>query len=587
MNKLCLKHSLFSLSIVFTIYIIIALFIGFYYGWLDDLQEIALFSGLFLPGPQLDPVNNVLVSNLMVWLYSMAPDIAWYGIFMHFVTFLSLFLLFLIPIRLINSKNIIWGTCILICFTGIHVIEMVAFFNCTYVSMLAMMAGLTFYLSHNGKIQNTIALALIVISILIRTETALYIGFFVVVYELLSKRRDTSLKRLIVAVIFITAGTSITKIYTSNPNNAAMEYWRQIDPALKSIQDAYNITIPEKFSTKDSLILESLKNWSHYDKYAVNKEFVERVAPPMYSYRSFAMHSMSEIQYRLKEAYSSSMRYPDEYSGYNWRKTAIGITCSIFAVVFLLLFYYRKQRKTRIMNFILAFLLILLSIVFIAVFIKIEYRIIYPVLMLAGYWLSLLLLDAGSNISRQHISLHLAVVVLMVTTVLLTVRIQRFTHQKKEELNQKREIIDELNTRFDGKTFIYDMHAVYMMHDNPFKQIQLSGNNNHMVAAHYWLAFFPELQEYYKHNFGSDRIDHIIASFYENADDYIFVGHEQNMVFLSKYLDGIYDKKFNFKKLELDPAAKIKDLTYSYMWFPIVIDYYVFESNDTINQELD
>jgi len=549
---------------------------GFYYGWLDDVQEVAMFSGFFLPQAQTDPHHNIFVSNILIWLYDLKPAVPWYGLFMHSCIFISTCIFIYLLIKRSNrSPSTIVPLLLIGSLIATHLLRIVVFFNFTYVSMLLMASAMSLYFHTQGKRLIFFSLSLIFIAISIRLEAALFSGFFVFLYECLERRKELSIKQFIILTALILLSSVAVTLVRQNPNNYDLQYVQKNEPALKSIQEAGNISTSSNLSIQDSMKIASVITWNNYDKYAIDDDFLEKISNPFYSFQTISTHSLKNRISELRRSLVSSERYTPDYSSYNWGWNILILLSSI-VLACIIIYLMDVSPYIKIRNFIYVFVIIVASVLLVGSFVKLESRIIYPLLFVLGFWLTskVLLLH---KLQKHSMGIYLILALVLSTGCLQLIKSKKNAWLHASELALKRDVLNEINTNFKNKTILYDYHSIYLLHDTPFKQIVLNSDNNHTVAAHYWLAFFTTLQEYYKESCGSDRIDKIMKCYFENKDHVLMVSTDYNMQFLEEYLDILYNTNLNIVPSTSNNLSALGSIKHSFMWFPLNFNYYEFE----------
>lgn len=552
------------------------LFFGFYYGWLDDVQLVALYSGLFTPEKLPGPDHHILIAHLFIGLYNLAPNIPWYGIFHHLV--LALGILLLNYHLFCNFKNKhgskVFSILVIACFQLIFFVEMVSFFNFTYISMFIAGIGLYASLVSLNKATRYIGIFLLILGILIRIEVALFILPFIVLQLLLDNRSNILSKKTILPLIAILISSSITIYIKANPTQESLRFLIKNNPVILSIHEAKNVEMQAE-NAIDSIKLEALTSWNFFDKYSIDEAFLNRVSDGYMSKSILSKYnSLSKIKQQLQAAYRNSSRYPDNYSGYNWDEKFFVLLYTFFTILFIVVLAANKalRKKTRNVFLTLISWLLVLNIVF--VILKAEDRIIFPALILFGFFIIKIVLNIDLK-SKENKKLSILILITLIFCASFQLnRLSTFAAQKKAELLKKRAIVEEINHKFNSKILLFDFHSIYLIHDTPFKQVRLNKANKYRVAAHYWLLAFDAIQDYYKDLCGSDRIDIIIDYYAERKAEVIYVEHEFNKIILEDYLKIVYDKPYTFEAIEETDSLAISKINYSYISHPLNFNYY-------------
>lgn len=551
-------------------YAAVGLFFGFYYGWVDEVNDVVLFSGLLTGFPQVNIDHNIFVANILVFLYGKFPYVAWYGIFMHLLIFISMISVTYSILSIgRDAGSPAWGCFIAAGLIIVFFLEVIAFFNITYVSMLATIAGFIGYTGCGSRRVGNLYLLLIVLAILIRAEAALFVLFFLLLKQAILKPEMLQRKRLIPLVLTMFITFSLVYYQRQHPPKVSDRYV-EMAPYLYSLEDATTILDERSHSREDSMILTSVINRQMCDLDLLERFIFQENGPRrFYEPGNILQFSPRLILSKLKSTIRYASSYPQAYNGYNWGGKLLVLL--LFICCLYILLFISRAGWSKPQNVILSiFVLMSAAYMLLALMIKLEYRVIQPMLLLVSIWLITELLK-----SKDRKLFRFAVPVLFLVCGMYQLdRIAGFSLQKQTELESKRSIQSELNEAFRGKTILYDVSSVYLMHDTPFRQVRLSASNRHMICSHFWLIVFRELAWYYEDHCGSSEMQDILACYYRSKDSVLFVSNDYSMRFLSDFTATFYNARYEFRRLDY-PA--ISDISYSYMSVPLDYGYFEFD----------
>jgi hypothetical protein len=553
---------------------------GYHFGWVDDVQDLNIMKGPFVNGCMLfDPVCFTFLQHILQGFYALMPKFPWFGSFLYLLLIYAVYTSTKLIITQLKIAGIKTKICIAILFIICFLLESINAINFTEVAILTSGVALInsyFELKNENPGWRKLVLDLFpwLIALLIRKDvvifTTLLIGGILLFHTPLNRLRNY-LRPVLVLLIALATVIIYEKGYEEQKEEH--KHIAAIEPYLFTFQDAFQTNQSNLKTAEDSLLYEAVLSWNFFDKYKFNLALLQKIG--------YAQPLREEIFYdlpvRLKNLGDQSIKYKGYHEIYNWNIKFV----FVFVINLLLLFLQLKTLKNRGRQIIAGHFIFWVSLLAVGVFVKMENRLFFP--LCASYTLLNILsvsLNSVSNFEavKRQIALTVLIFTIIISTVFATFMFYQnmvMANESNDELVTKRAFWAEL-AQLKNKIIVYDLHSLLLLHDSPFREINLPKNNENVVANHYYLTHFNCLNEYYNSKIGSDRIDSIYSYLHDNREKVYMVSLFYNIDFLERYMKGVYQKEYSFHRDTSFYA--LKKMNHNFLWMPQEYAVYRFEN---------
>ncbi len=574
----------FATSIALTIVLFTATYYiyGFYYGWTDDVLQNNSMMGVCLNKPvELFFEAHLLLIKLYNFLYTNFQTVAWYGWIFAFYAFLATFNLFyfisLTFSRLKQKKYILF---ILLCFCVYFTIWIENIFLINFTRISIILIGTSLLLIDNIIIsekhtvrQKTIWLIYssitLLIGVLTRPEIIIILFIPFILYVLRNYRQPIIVLKII--IIFIINGTIFLSIYNQQINDNAKK-------SIKKIKHILNVT--EGKNTNDIFFIEKAKQdirykavWLYYwpDSNLIDETNLSQWGPE----KTITLRNLKNLGLKLNyEYYTAINAYNSDYCNIlNWFYPAISLL--FLNILILLINFISNYNKNKLLIYI--HLLLLCSFIgtisLITILSKMEGRLLIPTLIIITLF-SLSFIKDSLNKEKNNFLWTIFILAFISLSFFRAYGYYLASEDKKEESLSKSRFIEELNSQFNGKTFMFDILTISLLHESPFKKLQLNPANTYSSYKENWSVFFPEQMKYLKTMCGSTEFVPFYNCIYEKGDDVIFVYTKETRIgLIEEYALKVHDIEMEFTEIHIN--SNLKQVKYTFIPYKFDFGYYI------------
>jgi hypothetical protein len=550
---------------------------GYHFGWLDDVQDLNIMKGTFVNGCTLfDPDHFILLQNALQWLYVHMPKFPWFGSFLYLLLAYCIYTSANLIVTQFNVSGIITKVCLAVLFIVCFLLESINTINFTEVAILTSGIALInccFVLKAEKPGWGKLILYLLpwFIALLVRKDAVIFTTVIIGAILFLNAPRNLLRNYLRpVLVLFITLALSMIYVKGYEEQKEEQKQIAAFNTYLFTIQDAYQTNSYSLKTLEDSLLFEAVTKWNFFDKYKFNVALLKRIGYE----QPIRVEVLYELPIRLKNLVSESIKYNGYHEIYNWNVKFV----FVILINALLLFLQLKKPPGKAWQTAAAHFIFWLSLLFVGVFVKMENRLFFPLCalytLLNGLFVSMNSLPVDMRKIGTVVSVC-ALILYAIFAAFMFCQNMNMADEMNDELKRKRAFWQEL-AQLKNKIIVYDPHALFLLHDTPFKEINLPAKNENIVANHFYLTHFNCLNDYYISRIGSDRIDSIFSYLYANRENVYMIGIASNIDFLERYMKSIHQKEYHF---QADTSFhSLEKMDNNFLWIPMKYRVYKFQN---------
>lgn len=555
------QHRLFT-SIVLTSVLFIYTYwaFGFHYGWIDDVIQNNYLRGIGLATPAKQMyTNQVLISRLYYHLYQLFPHTPWYGYFSISYLYIATILMIYLLSRLFSGfyKNHLFSFILLtIFFYFILWIDNIVLVNFTKTAIV--LVGVSSLLiddilkkeapSKKRNLFLLFCLLTLLLGFLNRIEIIFLWTLPLIIYFFRFKK-NASNKTIILLVAMGVTSIGLYKIQTSNEIQNYVQkinHIQNITDGKNVFTDSYQKLIEEDFRYKSL--------WAYYwpDSIIISDSLLTQWG----SDKFYSYHNLKNVvQKTFYEIGRAKYGYDKEYSeGSNWWYGFIIVIAVNIIVGFWFFFRYRNRNFQATFAHLLFLFSIVGILTLVLLFYKLEARVAIP----SATIITLVSLVSFSEIRGGVLSNQKKWIFLFLLFPLFLFQYDKYKKiidDRKYEEDLKRNIITEINTKFQNKVLFFDIWTLSLLHTSLLENIELESSNRYVTHFESWSNFVPgnvkALQEI------CSVTDFV--SFYNcintDKDKFVFVMTEKlRNGFIQEYAKNLHNYHIQFKKLENTPA---------------------------------
>ncbi len=583
-----MKHrTLFSVIYSLILLLSTYFFLGYYYGWIDDV----LVSNYLMGIPIYQPIEytfnfHLLLSKLYRFLYDYFHGIPWIGIAFALFIFLATvnFIYFLIIQFSEFFEDYKWLFAIFVTIIYFLIwVENVYLLNFSKLAIL--LTGISFLNIHKlirAGINKKGILVLIyfcctfMIGLFTRMEVTFILFPFLLIFSFQSiMLRGSDLRITGILVGFYVVGIAATFLFSEGDATVQRQ-----SAHILNIVDGLNTYNPDIASVEKNAKSLALFHYFFPDSIIINSDYLNSLGPAS----PLNILGLKYLKRNLLSEYRRATYYTPQYHqplNWFWKMVAF----SAINLLLLLVSIYQTARGKSIWMpiFFQTFSMVAFysTIFIVTVLSKMEDRVLTPALIIFTIAHFSLWIERNKTLLN---ALKTKVIVLIFTTLILltvwrTVGYLKISAEKKDEVALKREVLKELNEDFTGKILFYDIWAMTLLHQTPLETIQLNPQNIHTCYGEYWSnMFLEEHKKYLKQLCGKTDFISFYRCLYEKRDQVVFVYSKiYRKELIEKYAMEVYNQKIKFKQIKSD--SKLKNIHYSFLWGRNDFGYYVFDKS--------
>ncbi len=580
--------SQFLISLILGLISFLATFFifGYYFGWVDDVLQYNYFRGI----PLGEPIEHFYtvhlgLSYLYKYLFSIYPAINWYGLFMGIYTLLATINFYYIILYLLCKTSLsqyLKLFCIPLILFCILWIDFIVFINFTKISILLLgtsLIGLDISLRQNLK-RNRITIYFcftFLIGLLTRPEVLIIILPLFLIYII----RGVHNKRKIIKIcllIFILIGIYKLLDYTSVKQSDRNK--RNEVAHLLNITDGRNLNGKDFYALyRNDIKYRAVFMYFHPDSTFTNKKILDQWGPAS----SFSLKNLKGIKKKLEEEfYRASQYYDNQYHVYmNWLdRFSMVLIINILTIILATYKYYQygSKNKTSILVLWLLLLCFCSSILIITSLSKMEERvaittsIIFTLMVLNIYF-------ENNQVPSNRKSVNVLITLILMTLVFFKLQTTyAIAKEKENELEQKANIIKEINTNFKNKILFFDIWTMTLLHQRAFENIYLNKNNTYLAYGEYWSNMIDSHKKTLEAICPNTDFINFYQCLYKKRKEVVFVYNtETRAQLIEKLSSEVYNMPIRFKKYM--PNSELSKLHYSFLPFEYHFEYYVFDDS--------
>ena len=559
--------------------VVIMVVMGFHFGWLDDV----LFE-LNARGTISDYHNGDLLiywkgfSHVFAGLYAWKPEVPWYGIILLVLMLmmhvnLALFLSRLASVEIKRGWIVLAGVLIYLGFLLPYCTAP------TFTSTALFLAGSSLInlwssdqFAKSSRRLTIYLLFTLSLGILIRYRVALLVLLVLLpfgMHAIYHTRKNMRSLATLMSPLLVAASLFILfNLFESQDNKVYRDKVSYIRPVMDGFNYDQRHTDWVDLSEKDSILLMAARMWFIGDDTFFNRSYFETVGHINLLHPDIRQ----DWKLNLTQEWEKADRYPDEYLLYfNWkRELFILLILNLVLLIGPLLMSARPSIRAWLIHclkpaFFTAIVLI------IAVLYKIEGRVLIPMIVL---FTLIFALETLRMMPKKRWIRLAPLVILLVSIVILLPDYWKAGNNKKAEVEQKRAVIADLNARFSGKIIVFDYYTSWLLHGNLLEYVPLSDKNQYAIWGEPGFDYFKQYRSYLE----TICDDISFNGFYnclKERQDVIFVYSEQRVSLIEGYAEILYQNDLKFKKIAEE--SPLQYLEYSYLWFPMELNYYELE----------
>lgn len=553
-------------------------FLGFQFGWLDDvLFELNARGTLsnFHNGDALIYWKGY--ACLFGWLYGWKPHLPWYGI-VHLLLMvwllanLAIFLARWVPANIPFPRRVLAGALLYIAF-------LLPYCNApTFTTTSLFLTGLGLINLWGGRTTGAGApwtfyhLLSMAAGFLIRPRVALLIVIALLpflVHAILRDFRDKRAVAVLVSPLLVVVGLILSFKALESPDNRA---YREKVAYIRPVLDGFNFSRQYEdlrgLARRDSIIMMAARTWFTEDEAIFSKEYFETIG------HTDLLHPDVRKNWKrnLAQEWEKAGRYPRDYLLYlNWEKPIRLLLLLNLGLLLLPFFSRNKPGPATLLLHVAKPLAFTFLVLLVAVLYKMEGRVLIP---MALVFTAIYAREVHRYMPEGSRWLTGLMLYLMLSAAILLPDYWKGAVNKTHEVAVKRNIIADINHRFHDKVVVLDYYSSWIIHGNMLEYVPLSDRNRYAVWGEPGFHYFRKYREY----LGTLCEDISFLGFFEclkDRDDVVFVMSEQRAVLIRDYARLLYGLELDFKPI--DDGQTISRLKYSYLWFPMNYRYYVIE----------
>ncbi len=526
----------------------IAYFIGIYLDEFSDYIFSAIFSGLFQTQPG-SIFNNYeclfIISKLIQKLQTVFVNINIYGVIIVAINSYCIYLMILLFIERMSFKENKFFKLILLSGVLLLLLHDFIFIQFTKTAIYCNFLGCYFLLNDKGKIK--IALLLILLGVLLRTETFWFVFIFSSGICIIQKASLFILnlkKRKYIWLIVILSAALISYLNKQPYNDDDKRY---------EVFRTYKYSILD-FKQKDSLhLVLSKQNYIKY--YSLHQAFFgdtdSLINTAIFEQLNIKPHDRVDFKsfvktFKYEHNIINAISNLSDLA-YNNRANYI-ILLSVTFILIVLLFMLKEYKLLK--KVLLILLLAFIYIFAITIYIKMEDRVLNPILLITLFYLLHNLPDLKPTNKRTYL---LFVAVLLLAELFFISECYYKLRYRKSLHTQATSFIENWKLRQSDKILVPDLYSLQLfftkaiMSTADIKKINLfSLDNGYMSMMKNHLEFNNKIA-------GSNHFKDYVLYIEKNKENVYFLGCEERMQMLENYIQSIYEIDIHFSKTNQSP----------------------------------
>ena len=385
-----------------------------------------------------------------------------------------------------------------------------------------------------------------------------------------------------ITIFFTLIYIGLSFVILTNTQEQEFKALNKSEKYLNNILNGFNGKLPKEFSNeRDSIKAIAFYRWYFADKDTLlNESFLEDLGGANPFQGRYLRNAVQNVK---DEVLKSRFYYSHGYlEHFNWFRKSILFVFLVLLLPFLLFYFNFINGKDLKLNFLFVVISILMILGITAVF-KMEDRVLTPFLIFV-FLGTLLFSIRQEQKTSSSLLFYLLILFFGIVGISRLNGYHEVSKERKNGLQKKKLIIEELKTLYPDKYLFFDIYAYTLLETSPlvdkdYPKEWLSGPemfNIHSIAHQQkiidvvgcidWPCFFEKISE--------------------RKEEFVFVNRAERIQITEEYNAIIYDFPIKFKDISRD--KQIKNLQYSFLWFPMDFGYYTIETHSSesmINQE--
>ena len=516
------------------------------------------YSGFFTGGPESIQNNfgvHFLITHVICKLYSLAPDVQWYGTFMICCAFIGVVNVSYLAKRLcwsISKSNSFLFSIICAIATILVLYEGVVLISMTYWSLILSISALlnTFvYVNSRSKEFKgfpvffvSLQVAVFIIGMMIRTEPAALSILLATPLLLVLKSRSQVLSNFLFVSPFIgivIASSILLNIVFSEKDANYIQFrpyqfflWDFSDPNFRiefaNVQDSIIYSCSRDFFSAD----EKVFNAATFDRIGIQKMDKH----PKY-WRAYLANLNSKKFWHAVSFYQESFPYM------RWKWALV-----VFFMLSISVFFLRIGWVSAL-TFALLISFELLTLVLISVFMKMETRLLTPFLFAVILITLVLYADVSANAKQgaNHSILRFFFVIgVCVISVFnkeqVNIRMQYF---ENAALNGEY-ILSRIVQMNPDKTIVFDSGLLTTVYTRAFDTFHLPDYHKYVSIDSGLLYLYPSYKKHMKSVTGASTFENVAHNLFSDTVNTVFVTRQNRLDMICAYAYSLYGMELRY-----------------------------------------
>ena len=458
------------------------LFFGFYYETNDDQLITLLLQGITIQPPLQNMALYFLGwSQILVWLYSIAPAVPWYGLMLYGLLWGATVLAFVFLLRSAVRYNWLELLGWLLLFFLSSWLEHLLWFNYTRVPLL--LTGTSFlwliskYRHKNNWLRLVLAGILFLMALCIRPSAAILGAALVIPAIFLFSDGKIVLKDYLKPIfIYLVVGSGFF-IYLQATQTPAARQYQRLDWLKSTVLD-YQIYQPNLSTKADALAYRAIQEWLLADTEVVNEAFYARAGNSNLSY-------ISKQVAPVKLANLGSVLVRDHF-----------FVLALNAVLLLFIFRYRTYNAycpRWLIGYQFYFWAIILAL---GIFLKSPPRVLTPCISLYTLVHLALYFKLKPQItSKRQLNWFLSISLLLLAGLQLY-KVQHRANWQQQQQQKNEMFLAEVKNSFKGKLLVAPVLPDYFRSLSPFCNYNFGNNFVFLLTG--WTTLDPAFTTYWQ-----------------------------------------------------------------------------------------
>jgi len=516
---------------------------GFYYETNDEVQMELFFRGITVPEGSWDLYYWHRFSGIILThLYSCAPDVPWYGLFLYFLLYLATINYFIILKTFLSNIGKWTQYFIFTLFFFLILFENVINLNFLRVTLNLCMSGYLIFicmcirskLYYKNVLFFLYCFFCVSMAIQIRPEGGFLLLFifalFSGVFIFLNKIQYGIYISGLLLVLF-----SVGIILAFNYINTSVDQ-KSDEAIIPHIQTLYNYDIPHNITTTDdSLKVQIITDGYFWDQNVITKQFLNKITPNRNLLNVFQINFNSFID-------------SAKHLGFIWIKNNLPlITVYLFILFSFCVFLYRTRRKTIMFQYLSTQVLYFIFIIILDIYYKMPHRLYTPLITLVFLVNTIFWLIINFDLCQiPKFMVKFFVLIFMTAAIIYCIKLNSKIDFLKSRKSGNYKYLADMDAFNHGKVIVFNKHAIFLFNGlDPLKTTPLSDRNNYIIWG--WFNWYSSYKKFLFSLSGEKNFLEIMK--YVLSRDHMFLSSDENVQTLKNHINRFYNENIVFQKM--------------------------------------